>query len=186
VIVYAALAVLLIFASFGRRPFETVCFMAIAGINLNLLGMDPPDFLIAPLLLIGIARHFIRMRPVMPSPLVLFSILFLACHTLSDITGDPPANALGHFSLNCVFFVFLVLFLDSPHRLRILFFGLLGGHYVTSAIAGASLFQLTALPALVPELGGDSLAPERLAQHREQLLRLAHRLLRAPRRAERK
>lgn len=58
--------------------------------------------------------------------------------------------------------------------------------HVTSAIAGASLFQLTALPALVPELGGDPLAPERLAQHREQLLRLAHRLLRAPRRAERK
>jgi len=56
--------------------------------------------------------------------------------------------------------------------------------HVTSAIAGASLFQLTALPALVPELG-DPLAPERLAHHREQLVRLAHRLLRAPRRAER-
>jgi TetR/AcrR family transcriptional regulator len=58
--------------------------------------------------------------------------------------------------------------------------------HVTSAIAGASLFQLTALPALVPELGVDPLAPEPLAAHREQLLRLAHRLLRAPRRAERK
>lgn len=57
--------------------------------------------------------------------------------------------------------------------------------HVTSAIAGASLFQLTALPALVPELGGDPLAPERLAHHREQLVRLAHRLLRAPRPAER-
>jgi TetR/AcrR family transcriptional regulator len=57
--------------------------------------------------------------------------------------------------------------------------------HVTSAIAGASLFQLTALPALVPELGGEPLAPERLEQHRQQLLRLAHRLLRAPRRAER-
>lgn len=57
--------------------------------------------------------------------------------------------------------------------------------HVTSAIAGASLFQLTALPALVPEVGGDPFAPERLAHHREQLVRLAHRLLRAPRRAER-
>jgi TetR/AcrR family transcriptional regulator len=58
--------------------------------------------------------------------------------------------------------------------------------HVTSAMAGASLFQLVALPALVPELGGDPLSPERLAHHREQLVRLAHRLLRAPRRAERK
>lgn len=58
--------------------------------------------------------------------------------------------------------------------------------HVTSAIAGASLFQLTALPALVPELEGAPLGPQALARHREQLLRLAHRLLRAPRRAERK
>ena len=57
--------------------------------------------------------------------------------------------------------------------------------HVTSAITGASLFQLVALPALVPELGADPLSPERLAHHREQLVRLAHRLLRAPRRAER-
>jgi TetR/AcrR family transcriptional regulator len=57
--------------------------------------------------------------------------------------------------------------------------------HVTGAIAGASLFQLTAFPVLVPELGADPLAPERLAHHREQLLRLAHRLLRAPGRAER-
>lgn len=56
---------------------------------------------------------------------------------------------------------------------------------VASAIAGASLFQLTALPAFVPELGADAFAPERLAEHRRQLLRLAHRLLRTPRPAER-
>jgi TetR/AcrR family transcriptional regulator len=57
---------------------------------------------------------------------------------------------------------------------------LLDPAHVASALAGASVFYLTALPALVPELAGDPFAPERLARHREQLLRITRRLLSAP------
>jgi TetR/AcrR family transcriptional regulator len=53
--------------------------------------------------------------------------------------------------------------------------------HLASAIAGTSVFYLTALPALVPELGGE-LSPERLRDHREQLLRVTRRLIGAPRR----
>jgi AcrR family transcriptional regulator len=52
-------------------------------------------------------------------------------------------------------------------------------------IAGTSVFYLTALPAVVPELAGE-LSEERLRLHREQLLRLTRRLLSAPRRTERR
>jgi TetR/AcrR family transcriptional regulator len=55
--------------------------------------------------------------------------------------------------------------------------------HVASAIAGASLFELTALPALVPELGTDVPAGVRLDRHRARLLELAHRLLRPPERS---
>jgi TetR/AcrR family transcriptional regulator len=55
--------------------------------------------------------------------------------------------------------------------------------HVASAIAGTSVFYLAALPVLVPGFD-DPLAPERLQQHREQLLRLTRRLLGVPRRAE--
>ncbi|HVH06889.1 MAG TPA: TetR family transcriptional regulator [Myxococcota bacterium] len=57
--------------------------------------------------------------------------------------------------------------------------------HVASAIAGTSVFYLTALPALVPELAGD-LSEERLRLHREQLLLVARRLLAPPRRTERR
>jgi TetR/AcrR family transcriptional regulator len=57
--------------------------------------------------------------------------------------------------------------------------------HLASAIAGTSVFYLTALPMLVPELGGEPLSAERLADHRAQLLRVTRRLLGAPRRFER-
>lgn len=54
--------------------------------------------------------------------------------------------------------------------------------HLASAIAGTSVFYLTALPVLVPELGETPLPAERLADHRAQLLRLTRRLLGGPRR----
>jgi len=57
--------------------------------------------------------------------------------------------------------------------------------HLASAIAGTSVFYLTALPMLVPELGSAPLSAERLADHRAQLLRVTRRLLGAPRRFER-
>ena len=57
--------------------------------------------------------------------------------------------------------------------------------HVASAIAGTSVFYLTALPALVPEVAGE-LTDERLGLHREQLLLVARRLLAPPRRTERR
>jgi TetR/AcrR family transcriptional regulator len=59
---------------------------------------------------------------------------------------------------------------------------LLDPAHFASAVAGTSVFYLTALPTLVPELGGE-LSAERLRDHREQLLRVTRRLIRAPRRA---
>ena len=56
--------------------------------------------------------------------------------------------------------------------------------HLASAIAGTSVFYLTALPALVPELG-EPLSPQRLRDHREQLLRVTRRLIGAPRRPQR-
>jgi TetR/AcrR family transcriptional regulator len=57
--------------------------------------------------------------------------------------------------------------------------------HLASAIAGTSVFYLTALPMLVPELGAEPLSAERLADHRAQLLRVTRRLLGGPRRFER-
>jgi TetR/AcrR family transcriptional regulator len=54
--------------------------------------------------------------------------------------------------------------------------------HLASAVAGTSVFYLTALPALVPELG-EPISPERLRDHKEQLLRVTRRLIAAPRRA---
>ena len=54
--------------------------------------------------------------------------------------------------------------------------------HLASAIAGTSVFYLTALPVLVPELGESPLSAERLADHRAQLLRVTRRLLGGPRR----
>lgn len=53
--------------------------------------------------------------------------------------------------------------------------------HLASAIAGTSVFYLTALPTLVPELSHTPLSAERLADHRAQLRRLTRRLLGGPR-----
>lgn len=49
--------------------------------------------------------------------------------------------------------------------------------HVASAVAGATLFFVAAMPLLVPERGERLLGPEHLAAHREEVLRIARRLL---------
>jgi TetR/AcrR family transcriptional regulator len=61
---------------------------------------------------------------------------------------------------------------------------LLDPAHMASAIAGTSVFFLTALPALVPGIVRQPLPAAQLQSHREQLLRLVRRLLSAPRRAD--
>ena len=57
--------------------------------------------------------------------------------------------------------------------------------HLASTIAGATIFFVAGVPALVPELGVDPLSDERQALHREEVLRILRRLLgtRGPRRA---
>lgn len=52
--------------------------------------------------------------------------------------------------------------------------------HFASAIAGATVFFVAALPALVPGAAFDPLAPERLEAHRTRVLALARHLLAAP------
>lgn len=49
--------------------------------------------------------------------------------------------------------------------------------HAASAIAGATVFFVAAMPVLVPELGFDPLTPEYLEAHREEVLRITRRLL---------
>jgi len=49
--------------------------------------------------------------------------------------------------------------------------------HFASAIAGATVFFVAAMPALMPGTGFDPLASGRLAAHREDVLRIARRLL---------
>jgi TetR/AcrR family transcriptional regulator len=49
--------------------------------------------------------------------------------------------------------------------------------HFTSAIAGATVFFVAAMPVLAPDTGVDPLAPEQLAAHRAEVLRIARRLL---------
>lgn len=49
--------------------------------------------------------------------------------------------------------------------------------HLASAIAGTTLFFLGAMPALVPDLEFDPSSPEHLEAHRQELLRITHRLL---------
>ena len=49
--------------------------------------------------------------------------------------------------------------------------------HLASAIAGATLFFLGAMPALVPDLAFDPSSPEHLEAHRQELLRITRRLL---------
>jgi TetR/AcrR family transcriptional regulator len=61
---------------------------------------------------------------------------------------------------------------------------LLDPAHVASAIAGTSVFYLTALPVIVPRHAGE-LSEDRLTLHREQLLRIARRLVAPPHPSER-
>jgi TetR/AcrR family transcriptional regulator len=49
--------------------------------------------------------------------------------------------------------------------------------HFASAIAGATVFFVAAMPALTPRSGFDPLAPEQLEAHRDEVLRIARRLL---------
>ncbi len=49
--------------------------------------------------------------------------------------------------------------------------------HLASTIAGATVFFVAAMPALVPELALDPLSPKHLAAHREEVLRIVRRLL---------
>jgi TetR/AcrR family transcriptional regulator len=49
--------------------------------------------------------------------------------------------------------------------------------HLASAIAGATVFFVAAMPTLVPDLALDPVAPARLAAHREEVLRIVRRLL---------
>ena len=57
--------------------------------------------------------------------------------------------------------------------------------HLASTIAGATVFFVAAMPALVPELELDPVSPAHLAAHREEVLRIVRRLLgtRGPRQA---
>lgn len=49
--------------------------------------------------------------------------------------------------------------------------------HLASTIAGATVFFVAAMPALVPELELDPVSPAHLAAHREEVLRIVRRLL---------
>jgi len=49
--------------------------------------------------------------------------------------------------------------------------------HLASTIAGATVFFVAAMPALVPELAFNPVSPEHLAAHREEVLRIVRRLL---------
>jgi TetR/AcrR family transcriptional regulator len=49
--------------------------------------------------------------------------------------------------------------------------------HLASTIAGATVFFVAAMPTLVPELALDPVSPERIAAHREEVLRIVRRLL---------
>ena len=49
--------------------------------------------------------------------------------------------------------------------------------HLASTIAGATVFFIAAMPALVPELELDPVSPAHLAAHREEVLRIVRRLL---------
>ncbi len=52
--------------------------------------------------------------------------------------------------------------------------------HFASAIAGATVFFVAAMPALVPDLKLDPLSPHQLERHRQDVLRIARRLLGTP------
>jgi TetR/AcrR family transcriptional regulator len=49
--------------------------------------------------------------------------------------------------------------------------------HIAGAVAGATVFFVAAMPALVPDLGFDPLSREQLEVHKQELLRIAQRLL---------
>lgn len=49
--------------------------------------------------------------------------------------------------------------------------------HMASAIAGATVFFVAAMPTLVPDLGFDPLSREQLDTHKQEVLRIAQRLL---------
>ena len=49
--------------------------------------------------------------------------------------------------------------------------------HLSSAVAGATLFFVAAMPALVPNLAIDPLSPEHLETHKREMLRIVRRLL---------
>jgi O-Antigen ligase len=122
-----------------RRIFENVSTAALALINVNLVGMDPPDLLIAPLTLIGLLFGHLSLRRKITPFFAVFVGTFLLLHTVADVVGSPMPNALGHFVLNCVLWLFLATFLTSVRRMRLLLIALLGGNILTTAIAAIAI-----------------------------------------------
>ena len=49
--------------------------------------------------------------------------------------------------------------------------------HLASAVAGATIFFVAAMPTLVPDLGFDPLSREQLEVHKQEVLRIAQRLL---------
>ena len=92
----------------------------------------------------------------------------------ADATAERPPAILRHLP---PFHALGREFLDASRDDPLVRSAPIDPIHFASAIAGATIFFVAAMPALVPDEGLDPLAPAQLAAHRAEVLRIARRLL---------
>lgn len=102
---------------------------------------------------------------------------------LREGAGVSPELADDLGPLAAPFLAMIDRVYDEGRRTRVFRDDPIDPLHLVSAVVGATVFFVAAIPALLPRPGFDPLAPERLEAHRRELLTIVRRLLglRAPR-----
>ncbi len=130
----AGLAIVVL--TYWEVAFSLLVFLLIAGLNINFVGPDPVDFLLIPTVLLGFIYGHIQIRRVYFGKTLWVCIAaFALSFALSVLVGVPTWYLVGHFIRNLALFAFLLLYLNSRVRARIVFSGLLVGVFCTGIVS---------------------------------------------------
>jgi O-antigen ligase len=133
-------------ALLSRTVYVLVTCSAVAMLHVNLVGIDPSEILFPTLLIVGLlARHLNLRRLPLPAPLAFLCMAFAASYVASMLTNFELAE-VGHVASNIVFFCFLVLYIDSPHRMKHVMGSFAFGAIVAAAFAVAAIVGIWSPP----------------------------------------
>jgi O-antigen ligase len=136
--------------AYWEAAYSFLVMALIAGLNINFVGPDPVDFLLVPTVLLGLIYGHVHLRRVYFGAALWIAIAaFCTSFVVSIVAGAPNWSYAGHFIRNLGLFGFLILYLQSRRRMRIVFAGLLIGVFFSGVISIFALFGYIGNDALL-------------------------------------